>query len=996
MSGAGKKMWVPLLALMVELMLCPVEALALSYVVSGVVTEADGKTPIEFASVEIEPGQQWDMTDSKGQFALRVSHGGTMVIKISCVGYETVRHPVEVTAATQPVHVALAATNLLLDQVVVTARRKTENATTSYLIDRQALDNQQIVNVSDMATLLPGGKTVNSTLMTDTRLALRAGEGEKGNASFGTAIEVDGQRLQNNADPGETGGASTRTIASASVANIEVVPGIPSVEYGDLSNGIVKVNTKQGHTPWEITLATNPHTKQVAVSKGLDVGPGMLNASLEHTRSYSSLASPHTAYQRNTLGLVYRATTSLAGRPLVLGVNVNGNAGGYNSKADPDQFVDTYTRTRDLVLRGAVNADWNPGAAWLSSLSVHADFSLADKRRTTQSNDNSSSAQPQIHALEEGYFIATEYDENPAAPIILGPTGYWYVKSFRDNRPRSTMLKLKAKWNHRAGRLTSRLMAGVEWTATGNGGRGTYYNDMRYAPTWREYRYDRLPWMHNMALYGEERVHLALGDHGGLLQLTAGVRDDITHIAGSQYGTISTVSPRFNLRYTAWERRDDWVVNRLSVYGGWGKSVKLPSFEVLYPAPAYADRMAFTPASTVDNKAFYAYSVTPFKPLHNPGLKWQYAQQAELGLEVDARFASISLSAFYNKTCRPYLRTSVYSPFSYRYTSQASLEGDFPIASANRLYSIDRTTGVVTVEDRTGQVSPLTLDYQTRNTFNANYTYVNGSAITRSGMDWVIDFKPVTCLRTSLRIDGSYYHYHGVEHTLIASMPSGARYMSDGITPYQYVGYYQGTAQGGLAYATVPNGSVTDVVNNNVTIITHIPAIRLVISLRLESTLYDSRRSLSEGAGGAPRGYVLDDPADYFGTPYTGAERDCYVALWPEYYTTWNQPDVKVPFAERFIWARDHDSQLFNELAAMVVKTNYNYNLNPDRISAYVSGNINITKEIGNHVSVSFLANNFWNSMARVKSRQTGLRTTIYNAGYIPPFYYGLSVRVKL
>ena len=221
--------------------------------------------------------------------------------------------------------------------------------------------------------------------------------------------------------------------------------------------------------------------------------------------------------------------------------------------------------------------------------------------------------------------------------------------------------------------------------------------------------------------------------------------------------------------------------------------------------------------------------------------------------------------------------------------------------------------------------------------------------------------------------------------------------MSDGVTPYQFVGYYSGTALGeGSAYATVPNGSRSDVVNTNLTIVTHIPAIRLIISLRLESTLYDARRSLSEGIGGASRGYVLAQASDYFGTPYTGNERDCYVAVWPEYYTTWSQPDVQIPFAERFTWARDNDPALFNELAQLVVKTNYNYNLNPDRISAYISGNLNITKEIGDHVSISFLANNFWNSMARVKSRQTGLRTTIYNAGYIPPFYYGLSLRLKL
>ena len=147
---------------------------------------------------------------------------------------------------------------------------------------------------------------------------------------------------------------------------------------------------------------------------------------------------------------------------------------------------------------------------------------------------------------------------------------------------------------------------------------------------------------------------------------------------------------------------------------------------------------------------------------------------------------------------------------------------------------------------------------------------------------------------------------------------------------------------------------------------------------------------------GKARGYVLTNPSDYFGEPYTGKERDCYVALWPEYYTTWEQPDVAQPFAEKFTWARDNDPALFNELAQLVIKTNYNYNLNPDRISAYFSGNINITKEIGDHVSISFLANNFWNSMAKVKSKQTGLRTTIYNGGYIPPFYYGVSMRVKL
>lgn len=977
--------------------LCCIATLQAQVAINGVVTDKNRGKPVAFATVALQQSDQWCMTDRQGAFTLRTHGSGKAALRVTCVGYEPLAVTVDLDAPNDTLRLVMFPTNLQLEQVIVTSQRKTENATTSYLIDRQALDNQQIVNVSDILTLMPGGKTVNSSLINDPRIALHASSGEKGNAAFGTAIEVDGQRLQNNADLNETTSASTRTISSTNVARVEIVPGIPSVEYGDLSNGIVKVTTKRGHTPWEVALATNPYTKQAGLSKGFDLGNGVINASAEHTRSCSNLASPHTAYQRNGLTVNYNTTSSLASSPLMLNFKVEGNLGGYNNEADPDLFADTYTKVRDHVLRGSVRADWNINRKVLSNLSLQADFSLADKRRVSNTNANSSSSQAQIHAADAGYYIATDYDQNPTAPIILSPTGYWYVKSINDNKPVSLMVKVKAKWNQRRDRITNRIMAGAEWSATGNRGRGLYYDDMRYAPTWREYRYDELPWMHNVALYGEDRFTLTTSEHGGELQVMAGLRADITHISRSQYGTVSSWSPRLNLRYTLWQHREQWWLQSLSVYGGWGKSVKLPSFEVLFPHPSYADRLAFVPGSTADNRIFYAYSVTPFKSIYNPSLKWQYSEQLELGLEARIPVATLSLGAFFAKTCRPYLSTAVYEPFSYSFTSQAALENDFPIPSTDRVYHIDRATGVVTVSDRTGQIEPQVLANVTRNTFNASNTYTNGSPITRSGLDWVIDFRQIDALRTSLRLDGSYYHYHGVEHTFIASQPTGAQWMSDGITPYQYIGYYQGTALGtGSAQASVPNGSQSDVVNTNMTLVTHIPTIRLVISLRLESTLYDTRRSLSQGKDGKARGYVLAEPSDYFGKPYTGKERDCYVALWPEYYTTWDQPDVAQPFADKFTWARDNDPALFNELAQLVIKTNYNYNLNPDRISAYFSGNINITKEIGDHVSISFLANNFWNSMARVKSKQTGLRTTIYNGGYIPPFYYGVSMHIKL
>ena len=84
------------------------------------------------------------------------------------------------------------------------------------------------------------------------------------------------------------------------------------------------------------------------------------------------------------------------------------------------------------------------------------------------------------------------------------------------------------------------------------------------------------------------------------------------------------------------------------------------------------------------------------------------------------------------------------------------------------------------------------------------------------------------------------------------------------------------------------------------------------------------------------------------------------------------------------------------DLSKLIVRTNYPYTLNPNRLSAYYSANLSITKEIGDHISVSFYANNFFRNMSTIHSSQTDLETSLFASSYIPDFYYGLSLRLKL
>ncbi len=964
---------------------------------AGMVVDDKSNAPVEYASILIAESGQWAVTDSKGQFSIKGVAQGRLTLTVQCLGYRKRSWTMNITSSVTNLRLKVKEENLKLDEVTITAKRKTNESTTSYTIDRTALDNQQILNLSDIGALLPGGKTTNPSLVNDDRMALRSGSGEKGNASFGTAIEVDGVRMSNNAETGETLAASTRTISASNIESIEVITGIPSVEYGDLSNGVVKVNTRKGKSPFVVEGKINQHTRQIAVNKGFDLGghSGVLNASFEHARSFANAVSPYTAYQRNILSLNYMNTFMQDRMPLTLNIGMSGNIGGYNSEADPDEELDDYSKVRDNTLRGHVDLNWLINKPWLTNVSLKGSISYTDRKSEHYASTSSASTQPYIHSLTEGYFIAQDYDSNPQADIILGPTGYWYVKGFNDSKPLNWALKLKADWTHRFGKMLNKLMVGVDYTGSKNNGRGTYYDDMRYAPTWREYRYDALPALNNIAFYAEEKVSISTTKKA-TLELTAGLRNDLTLISGSDYGTVSSLSPRFNGRYIFWRNQYSRWVSELTFHAGWGKSVKLPSFEVLYPTHAYADRLAFASTSTSENKSYYAYHTYPSKAIYNPDLRWQYTNQTDIGVEMNIKGTRLSLSAFYHKTQRPYMSTDIFTPMTYRYTPPSSLNG-LGISAENRRFAVDQQTGLVTASDATGAVSPTQLAYLERNTYAVNNRYVNGSSVDRYGLEWIIDFAQIKPLRTSIRLDGNYYYYKGIDDVLFADIPLGVSSTMTGNQPYAYVGYYRGsniTSTSSSASATIANGSLSKQANLNMTVTTHIPKIRLIVALRIESSLYNYKRSLSEFKDGT-RGIVLNSAGDYFGEPYDGTTENKYLALYPEYYTTWDNPDELIPFAEKFAWAKENDQTLYNDLSKLVIRSNYPYVMNPNRLSAYYSANLSVTKEIGDHVSVSFYANNFFNNMKTVHSSQTDLETSLFSSGYIPSYYYGLALKLK-
>ena len=514
-----------------------------SFSLSGRITDKNSSEPITGAAITIDTKGLWAISDNDGYYKIRNIGKSTITAQISFLGYQTQTIELKLVAGENVHNVALSEKNLTLEEVVVTAQRRTENQSSSYIIDRNTLEHSQIVNLNHMTTLLPGGKTVGDQNLASSsnRIALHSGAtSELGHASFGTAINIDGQRLENNAVLSETKGIDLRNIGSSNIESIEIVTGIPSVEYGDLSNGMVKINTRKGHTPYIVGFTMEPKTKSVALRKGFQLGNKVrvLNTNLEHTRSISNLASPYTAYSRNNLSLTYSNTLhDSKEHPMRFSASLGGNFGGYNSEADPDEFKDTYTKQRDYLLRGNLKFDWLLDRSWISNLSLQATASYSDRLNETNSNKSSASTQPYIHSTETGYYVGEVYDENPNADIILGPTGYWYLRAYTDSKPITYSFKAKADWVKRWSELYNKLLVGVEFNGSGNLGRGLYYEDMRTAPTWREYRYDELPFMNNLALFAEDKFSTPIVARSSL-SLTVGLCSDITFIKDSEYGTV--------------------------------------------------------------------------------------------------------------------------------------------------------------------------------------------------------------------------------------------------------------------------------------------------------------------------------------------------------------------------------------------------------------------------------------------------------------------------
>ena len=348
---------------------------------------------------------------------------------------------------------------------------------------------------------------------------------------------------------------------------------------------------------------------------------------------------------------------------------------------------------------------------------------------------------------------------------------------------------------------------------------------------------------------------------------------------------------------------------------------------------------------------------------YNPDLRWQSNRNAEVGVDYERYGWKFSLAAFRNVTKDPYELVNQYTPFAY---NALQVPAGFVMPS-NPEMVVDHQTGAVYLRNSEDEYfTPMDLRVADR-TFVGNRMQRGGADIVRAGLEFTADFPEIAVLRTRLRLDAAYTHTETLDENEAAYYQAGWSHTELPGRSYQYAGIYAGGT-------SIANGRKTDWLDANLTAITHIPEVRLIVTCRVEASLLRHSQNISthaftvSGNSLAPTGENI-----YDGKSYTAVYPVAYIDLNGARHA-WTDASAGDPALQR-----------------LILRSGKLYTFARDGYDPYLSANLSVTKEIGDHVSLSFFANNFTNARPYRKSHATGV-----SAIFTPAFYYGLTCRIKL
>lgn len=809
--------------------------------------------------------------DARGVCLLEGLKPGRFELRLLYMGHVFLQGELQLPAGLTRRRIRLDIDPVAIGEVLVTAA-ESKGPTSSSKIGREAIAHIQPSSIADLMELIPGGRATDPSFGAPQEIRLReaapSSSANYATSALGTQIQVDGIPISNDANlqystsygsiqeyANVNRGVDTRAISTDDIESVEIVRGIPSVEYGDLTSGLVKVKRREGGRDLTARFKADMSSKLFSVGKGFerkgrgDAERTTLNINADYLTAASDPRNPRQSYQRLTGSVRFGRHWQGSAYRYSAGGSLDYTGSFDNKKSDQDldnglggpveRYKSNYNRTQ-FAATFAVEARHRQFFHSLDlTASLSAEFDRIDRWRFVETGSDFAKTWGTEAGEYDAVIIPASYD---ATLLVDGKPFYGYAKAV-------------AIFNADTERSRNTLRVGADWSMDKNYGRGLVFDVARpFSPQMdsRPRAYDAIPALHKLSFFLEDATTLALGDFR--VEATGGVRAASMFNLGRRYtiqgkfyfdprANVVVALPRFH------------VAGRnltLRLGGGVGWHTKFPTMDSLYPDTEYFDftQLNYWPANPAlrrINLRLYTLDPTNYDLRAARNFKW------EVRLDADWNDNQLSVTYFREDMTSGFRTTSDYRSFTFRDYDETAIDME-------QLDGPPSLDGIpYTEETRLGGYSRST----------------NGSRTEKSGIEFAFTSQRIRAIATRVTVTGAYFrtNYSNMhpEYLLPTSAPGGQT--------YPYVGYYFST-----------DGYLREMCNTNFLLDTQIPRLKLILSTSFQCMWFLGSRNTPVSAW--PISYLDEDLVSHPFTAESAADgllsalvRDSDPTLW-RYVTT--------------------------------------------------------------------------------------------------------------
>ena len=800
-------------------------------VFKGLVTDKDTHEPIIGATItDAIRRKPLTVTNADGKFIIPKKEDAqqtTQQIKITYIGYKPL-----IVKATANGHYELEAEVSKLGEVVVTAQ-ESRGLTSASKIEKHAMEHLQPSSFADLLELLPGGRSKDPVLSTPNNIHIRELSTDNANyatSSLGTSFVIDGAPISTNANmqymagawdaaatarDNTNAGVDMRSISTDDIESVEVVRGIPSVEYGDLTSGLVKIERRKGGHDLNFRLKADMGSKLMYVAKDMEWQEKhlSLNLSADYLNAKADPRNRLENYKRVTLSARLNKAWEHESYNLQLTTNADYTGSFDNDKQDPDlnyhqedSYKSSYNR---MALMSQLQMKMKR-QLWLKSvgLTVSAAYEHNLMERTRFIQLSRMTVAPT--SKEEG--------ENDAYILPFKYVGYHKV----DGKPLNTYAKLNMRLQVPSNKVSNTLLLGADWNIDKNLGQGQVFDP--YKPVYtsissRQRALKEIPANHRVSAYAEENIKWPTPV--GTFELMAGIRGTQMLNLPQAYTMHGKTywDPRANIGYTLPKLTVFGKPTFIRLAGGIGQHTKMPTMEQLFPDKLYIDFIQLNYYH--DNPDYRRINLmtyirdprnTALEPARN--LKWEVSTDITLGGN------RLAVTFFREKMTSGFRSQSYYDTYTYKQYDASAINAD-----------------ALTAQPDLGS-----LTYQEVNELAGYANYTNGSLTLKEGIEYTLETIRFPVILTRLTINGAYLrttYNNSIVDSYRPSVVIDNRQL-------QYVGLYAND-----------DGSVREQFNTNFTLDTDVPKLKLGFSLSAQCLWFTT--SQRKEVSNYPTQYIAPD-----------------------------------------------------------------------------------------------------------------------------------------